>query len=473
SPFTTPVKEAGKHPNPDPRHPVHTSPWLINLVKPPLEERLAAAAESMAYQGPPFGSPSPRPVPRNNNNNNAPSAIDESEEMQERIRDRNQFDMPTEPVDPSFFSDMLPPSHFNFNFNLPPHRPGSASAELFRTRPLPRPPHQGAAGARPTGELQKKRSYPSSLRATDEAEEVFDALCDPDYRQGPATKSSRGHPRTRFHNFPGSTGVPHGQQRGTSRVTIPIVHHSALRVSDPDARATSHVRNLPPEPASCNECPQFWEAVASFSAFESLEEYEEEGISHSPPLKPCSETEKHGTEPYYVCSACRVRGVRHRTKHFNELSKQPRWLSLCDNCATYGLEAVAKPGDVENGILKKMGCSCGSEWMCFECALLEMEIAKVNYETERDFRRGLVGVGVLDDSRCAWTSQQRIQGGLQKDDAHSRRRERKIEDEDGREEEGQEREEDGTQQQLVQVVITGIDPIPQDVVFLASKQMKE
>ncbi|KAL9006377.1 MAG: hypothetical protein Q9188_000851 [Gyalolechia gomerana] len=395
SPFTSPVK--ARHPN------SHTPdhPFLLNLIK---EVDDMQAAKGMASQGS-SGSPSHRPTPLN-----APSANDDAEEVKERLRRANQFDMPTEPVDPSFFNDMVPLSDVNLNFNLPPHRPGSASTELFRTRPLPRP-HHSAAVALPTGELQKTRSQPSSPFATQEAEEASpDDLYDPDYRQGPATKSSRGHPRTRFHNYPGSAGILRGQPRGTPQVRTPIVHHSALRTTNPDAQAISPAGNLAPELPSCNECPELWSTGASFNLFQSLEEYEEEGISHSPPLKPCSETERHGNEPYYVCSSCRIRAARHRRMHFTELSKQPRSLKLCDDCATFGLAAVAKPGDVEDGRLKKVGCSCGSEWKCFDCALLEMEIAKVDYETERDFRRGLVGVGVLDDKRCVWVGDSCICG---------------------------------------------------------------
>ncbi|KAL8942355.1 MAG: hypothetical protein Q9211_001416 [Gyalolechia sp. 1 TL-2023] len=384
SPFISPVKAK-------PRSADH--PFLLNLIK---EVDDMQAEKSMAAQGS-SGSPTHRPPPHRR----APSANDDSDEVRERLRRANQFDMPTEPADPSFFNDMVSLSDFNFNFNVP-HRPGSASTELFRTRPLPRS-HQGVSTDSPRGELQKKRSHSSFLFATQEAEEAsLDDSNDPDYHQGPATKSSRGGPRTRFHNFPGSTGVPHGQPRGISRIQTPIIHHSALRTSSPDARATSRVGNLPPEPPSCKECPEYWPTKAGLDLFPSLEEDEEEEISHSPPLRPCSESERHGNEPYYVCSSCRARGARHRIEHFNELVQQPRSLKLCDNCATFGLAAVARPEDFEDGKLTKVGCSCGSAWKCFDCALLEMEIAKVDYETERDFRRGLVGVGVLDGERCAW-----------------------------------------------------------------------
>ncbi|KAL8722770.1 MAG: hypothetical protein Q9225_000781 [Loekoesia sp. 1 TL-2023] len=409
SPFTSPPVTATKNEcyTPD-------LPFLVNLIK-EVEER--QAAKSMASQGTTPGANPHRPLPYN-----APSATEDPEEVKERLRRANQFAMPTEPSDPSVFKHLVAiPGHAAFHsaarshavdrtgqlsLSLPTPRPGSASAELLRTRSQPKS-HHGAAEPSPTSGVQKKRSQPSfSIALEDTADTSLD---DPDYNQGPAPKAPRGGPRTRFHHLPGSIGIPRRQLRERSRSKTPIVHHSALQTSSPDARATSVAGNPAPEPPSCQECPEYWSTGSGFDPLENLEEHEEE-IIHSAPLQPCSHTEVHGNEPHYVCASCRVRAAKHRAKHFKEFVQQPRSLSLCDHCATLGVAAVAKPEDMEDGKLKRLGCTCGNNWMCFECGLREMQNAKMKYDVEWDFRRGLVGVGVLDGEKCAWISNRCICG---------------------------------------------------------------
>lgn len=302
-------------------------------------------------------------------------------------------------------------SALDFTFTPPSLRPGSASTELFRTRPLPmvpKSPYEDTTGpSTATEENQKKRSHSSFLSPPQEADETGgvddskDTTYDPNCRQGRASNPGRGQPRarTRHHNYPGSAGISSSQRRKSTQVNTPIVHHSALRTSDPDAIATSHPANLPPNVPSCNERPDDWPVS-------SIEDYQQGAlgvIKHSPPLFSCANMEKHPDGPYYVCASCKVRGTNHRDKYFTELARHDKWFPICDHCATHGAKVITKPENIgEDGFLKKFGCECGTEWRCNDCALGELEDIKVSYEAEQCVRRGPVGVSVLDDRKFAW-----------------------------------------------------------------------
>ncbi|KAL8841325.1 MAG: hypothetical protein Q9170_000955 [Blastenia crenularia] len=245
-----------------------------------------------------------------------------------------------------------------------------------------------------------KRSYRSGSFAARDPSDVN--VNDLDRNQEPATKIFRDGPRTRYHQRPGFPGIPRGQSLMESRRKFPIVHHSALRTSSPDARATSRAGILAPEPPSCQECPETWSTGLGHNPFASYEKDKEE-ISHSAPLYPCSYVEKHNNNPYYVCASCRVRASKHRTRHFKSLVRHPRALGLCDHCATFGVAAVAKPEHLDgNGNLKQFGCICGQNWMCCECGLTELHLAKAVYDDEWLRRRAPIGTKTLGGEKFVW-----------------------------------------------------------------------
>ena len=369
-------------------------------------------------------SNSHRPLPYS-----APSATERLDIAEEITTRATQGDMPTiptlqtEPSDPSLLKHLVVnPDHVPFhnaarsqavdrtsqlNLNLPTHQPGSAAAELFKCRSQPRAP-QGAAEAflMPTGD-QRHRLPTFPVANTDAARSFFN---DPKDQRDPTPKIRRGAPRTRFHHLPGSAGIPRRQQKrqDQSRPRSPIVHHSALQRSNLDARSTSRARRFITQPPSCNECPEDWLSDSGFDPWKSLEEKDE--IVHSAPLQICSRKEMHGNKPYYVCATCRVRAAKHREKHFRGLVDQFRGLQLCNHCATFGLTALTKPGDMQNGKLRRFGCTCGNDWLCFECDLHERHVARATYDAEKETRRGIVGVGVSDDTRCVWISDRCICG---------------------------------------------------------------
>ncbi|KAI4184497.1 MAG: hypothetical protein L6R41_004690 [Letrouitia leprolyta] len=301
----------------------------------------------------------------------------------------------------------------------PSLRPGSASTELFRTRPhplVPRSPYEDTTGPSvTTEENQRKRSHSSFLSSLQEAgdagsiDDNKDTTYDPNSRPIRATKPPRGQPRarTRHHHYPGSTGISRSQRRRTSQFNAPIVQPSALRTSDPDAIATSHATSLPPNVPSCDERPDDWPV-------ENIREYQHGvlgAIKHSPPLFPCANAEKHLNGPHYVCASCRVRGAKHREKYFTELTRHDKWFPICDHCATHGAKVITKPENIgEDGFLKKLGCECGTQWKCNDCALLELEEIKVSYEAEQFVRRRPVGVSVLDNKKCTWIGESCICG---------------------------------------------------------------
>lgn len=71
------------------------------------------------------------------------------------------------------------------------------------------------------------------------------------------------------------------------------------------------------------------------------------------------------------------------------------------------------------------------------------------------------------------TSQKRVLCRLQNYDSHPSRGESEVEDGHSGQKEEQQREQDGSEQELVQIVITGVDTISQYVVLLAPEQMEQ
>lgn len=247
--------------------------------------------------------------------------------------------MPLTPTDPALLQDLVPP-----------------------------PPQLLAAPRGRSASIQvgRKRTY----------------TADADAYGGPALKAPRGRSRTRFHPSPGHAGIPRDlAQEGW---------HPITPTSNADARASSRAMQLASEPPTCNEEPPYWTTGPGVDPLKSIDE---ETI-HSAPVQPCSRTEAHGNVPFYVCASCRIRAGKHREEQFFMLGHQPRSLPLCEACGTYGLTMPANPANVENGQVTKLGCTCGTDWMCYECALRDLEVAQAKYDGELEFRRNLGSVDV-------------------------------------------------------------------------------
>ena len=75
---------------------------------------------------------------------------------------------------------------------------------------------------------------------------------------------------------------------------------------------------------------------------------------------------------------------------------------LCDGC---GFRAMRKAGYAQGQggeQAKKVGCSCGTAWLCFECQIDAYETRKSIADGERMTRRGIVGCAVVDqDTKLA------------------------------------------------------------------------
>lgn len=66
-----------------------------------------------------------------------------------------------------------------------------------------------------------------------------------------------------------------------------------------------------------------------------------------------------------------------------------------------------------------------------------------------------------------------VQSGLQADNSHPRRRKGDVEHQHRRQQEEQQGEQDGPQQQLVQVVVAGVNAVAQDVALAAPEEMEQ
>lgn len=218
--------------------------------------------------------------------------------------------------------------------------------------------------------------------------------------QAAPPKAPRGRPRTRYHPAPGHAGISRRQAQEWKANTL-IVHHEALRTSSPDARATSRAIHLVPEPPSCHECPPFWTTGPGFDPLRHALDSDKE-IVHSAPVVPCSQTEAHRDGTHHVCASCRTRAEKHKAKHFNHLGQQLKSLPLCDGCVLDRAALVANPEHVENGEIKRFGCTCKTDWMCFECSLNDMQTAKINHDVELEMRRGPADVEVVNGVNTVW-----------------------------------------------------------------------
>ncbi|KAI4152445.1 MAG: hypothetical protein L6R39_001821 [Caloplaca ligustica] len=287
-----------------------------------------------------------------------------------------QFAMPTDPTNPALLKDLVPPDQYGAAVQAAfDHVAGRTSGKGGLSLRAPR-------GGSASIQRGRKRTHSAAKEGKHD-------------NPGPPAKVLRGGPRTRYHPAPGHAGIArrHAQEEG--QPTAPFIHEGALQRSNPGARATSRsVHFAPEQPPSCHEQPSYWSVGPGF-----IESSEADTI-HSAPVQPCSQTELHGNKSYYVCASCRIRARKHREQHFNAMGQQPRSLPLCDHCSNHNLTLWANPANVEDGGLKKLGCTCRNEWMCFECALRDMDFAKVKYDTELELRRGLGTTGVLDGVRC-------------------------------------------------------------------------
>lgn len=284
----------------------------------------------------------------------------------EQLLQANQFALPTNPTDPDMLRDLVPLDQVTAFEQAVHERMVNSTARMNLHAP-----RGGSASVR----VSKKRTYAAD-------DEVNDAA--------PPPKAPRGGPRTRYHPRPGRSGIHRSQAPKDSKAETPILHHDALRTSSPDARTTSRAVHFAPEPQSCHECPSYWTTGPGVDPLTHVLDSEED-IVHSAPVVACSQTEAHGDIPYYVCASCRIRAEKHKEKHFNDLANHDRWLSVCDVCATDGVTIVANPEHVEDGEMKSYGCTCRKDWMCFECTLSDMQMAKLTYDAEVQARRGFAG----------------------------------------------------------------------------------
>ncbi|KAL8695355.1 MAG: hypothetical protein Q9218_000114 [Villophora microphyllina] len=214
-------------------------------------------------------------------------------------------------------------------------------------------------------------------------------------------KRKRGGPRTRYHPSSGHTGIDRTYRSQASQCESPVTV-TGQSPPLPEIRANvaspSRVSNAGRNPRSCNECPHFWDTGNPFLSNKDPMADSEDPM-HSPPIKPCAKASAHTDAPFYVCAACRVRGAKHRANFFRDLLKQPKVLPLCNECAEYRIEMIAKEEDMEDGKLVRMGCQCVEEWTCFGCTLNDMRLAKMMYETHKDSRRGLTSMFDFEGKR--------------------------------------------------------------------------
>ncbi|KAL8874331.1 MAG: hypothetical protein Q9174_000330 [Haloplaca sp. 1 TL-2023] len=197
-------------------------------------------------------------------------------------------------------------------------------------------------------------------------------------------KRPRDQARTRFHKRPGHAGTAH-----RNRPTKVVVHHSAFGADKQGAPALPHTGHQLSSPLSCQEDPGSWSDGDGGTALDHVDGRERVRITHSAPVGPCVRAKSHGHSSHQVCSGCRTRAMHHCEKYFKSELEQPKRLPICDKCATSKIHAIARPGDLENGRLKKTGCRCETEWLCFGCTLDDLHLAKMKYDTHMESRRGI------------------------------------------------------------------------------------
>ncbi|KAL8950707.1 MAG: hypothetical protein Q9222_003266 [Ikaeria aurantiellina] len=428
------------------RHPrARSHPFLNRLLKSVSAEQRAMQenqrtmpANSMATttaQGLPNGPVLHRPLPYS-----APST--QSGEKQGEVMSSNANNSLTNSSEPPFAPPSHDPHHGTVlndpettgnhhavetpavyqtsHSNLDPHDagPSAAMTELLKARSHLKPGNQEVipsrgevAGQRGGSSLPRSRkrarhsptSSPRKSRAS--RSQVLGGS-----RQT-ALKRPRGRPRTRYHPSVGHPGVSRGQEKGKSRSESPItISSSTSRRSSQDSRAASRTHRSTLEPPSCQECPETWPTGTNFDFWRSSS-YNQERTIHSAPVRPCSNAAAHADGPYHVCASCRAKASTHRVTHYSRLLSRPKLLPLCGRCSTSRLESVAKAEDLENGKLKRVGCVCNLAWLCFACGLQELEDTKISYDAEREFRRGIVGVGVDGKTPCAYIGNLCVCGG--------------------------------------------------------------
>lgn len=313
---------------------------------------------------------------------------------------------PIEPDDPALrkYLAPLPPSLgspnataegravkriYQMDVNFPSPRLGSAApAGLLRPESHTKPPYQAVVETGAGSEGSMKRAHA--------------AEGDANHQEEPGPKASRGRPRTRFHPSAGLAGISRRKAQIGLQPISPLVHHIALRTLSPDARTTSRaVRPVPGTTPSCHEQPAYWSTGPGFDPLRHALNSGKEMV-HSAPVAPCSQTEAHAKAPYYVCATCRIAAGKHKAKYFGNLGQHSRSLPLCDECALYNVTMMGNPEQVGIGQLKRYGCICKTDWMCFNCSLCDMQTAHINYEVELEIRQGLADVEDLDGVQNVW-----------------------------------------------------------------------
>ena len=209
-------------------------------------------------------------------------------------------------------------------------------------------------------------------------------------QQGP-----RNQARTRFHKCPGHAGTAHG-----NRPQKVVVHHSAFGADKNGARALPQPGCQLSQPLSCQEDPGSWSDGNGGTASDYVDSHEQPRITHSAPVGRCARARAHEHGSYQVCSGCHTRAMHHCKKYFKSELQQPKRLPICDECATTKIHAIAKPEDFENGKLKKTGCRCETDWLCFGCTLSDLQEAKMKYETHVEFRRGMTSTFDFEGMGC-------------------------------------------------------------------------
>lgn len=275
------------------------------------------------------------------------------------------------------------------DLNLPYPRLDAATVGVLKPQPHTRAcqlPAETGSGRR--GSMQGVRAAEEDANHHRQQEE-------------PAPRASQGRSRTRFHPEVKHAAIPRRKANAALRSSPPVVNHTALRTSSPDARTTSRlVRSVSGTPF-CHEQPRYWSTGSGFDPLRHVLHSEKETI-HSRPVAPCSQTEAHAIAPFYVCATCRVAARKHRAKHFGNLGRHPRSLPLCDECASENLNTMGDPEHVDIRRLKRYGCTCKTDWMCFECSLRDVKNARVHYDVELEVRQGLTDVEDLDGVQNVW-----------------------------------------------------------------------
>ncbi|KAL8967380.1 MAG: hypothetical protein Q9183_002950 [Haloplaca sp. 2 TL-2023] len=197
-------------------------------------------------------------------------------------------------------------------------------------------------------------------------------------------KGPRNQARTRYHKRPGHAGTAHA-----NRPQKVVVHHSAFGADKKGAYSLPQPGYQLSQPLPCQEDPGSWSDGNGGTASDHVDGHEQPRITHSAPVGRCVRARAHKHGSHQVCSGCRTRAMHHCKKYFKSELEQPKRLPICDECATTKIHRIAKPEDFENGKLKKTGCRCETEWLCFGCTLSDLQEAKMKYETHVEFRRGM------------------------------------------------------------------------------------